>query len=63
MAATRKNNNLRQSEYEVHQIGPKNTESQNLSFQAFEGEVVGMTYICVQRRVTDGFCFLLKLYF
>jgi hypothetical protein len=53
----------RNSEYEVHQVGPKNTESQNLSFLAFEGEVVGVTQICVQRRVVDGNFFVAQILF
>jgi hypothetical protein len=43
MAATRKKLIYRNSEYDVHQVGPKNNESQNLSFLAFEGEAVGET--------------------
>jgi hypothetical protein len=53
----------RNSEYEVHQVGPKNTESQNLSFLAFDGEDVGVTQICVQRCVTDGNCFFAQIMF
>jgi hypothetical protein len=41
------------SKYEVHQVGPKYFSSQNFSLLAFEGEAVGVTQICVQRRVTD----------
>jgi hypothetical protein len=33
------------SEYEVHQVGPKNAGSQNFSFLAFKGEAVGVTQI------------------
>jgi hypothetical protein len=33
------------SEYEVHQVGPKKTGSQNFSFLAFKGEAVGVTQI------------------
>jgi hypothetical protein len=45
------------SQNEVHQVGPKNAGSQNLSFLAFEGETVCVTQICVHRRVTDGIFF------
>jgi hypothetical protein len=51
------------SKYEVHQVGPKYSRSQNFSLLAFEGEAVGVTQICVQRRVTDGRFFLLKTCF
>jgi hypothetical protein len=51
------------SEYEVHQVGSENTESQNLSFLAFEGENEGVTQICVQRRVTDGKIFFAQIMF
>jgi hypothetical protein len=45
------------SEYEMHQVGLKNAGNQNFSFLTFEGEAVGVTQICVPRRVTDGFIF------
>jgi hypothetical protein len=51
------------SEYEVHQVGPKNTKSQHLSFLAFEGEAVGVTQTCVQRRVTAGKFFFAQIMF
>jgi hypothetical protein len=53
----------RNSEYEVHQVGPKNTESQNLSFLAIEGEAASVTQICVQLRVTDGKIFFAQIMF
>jgi hypothetical protein len=53
----------RNSEYEVHQVGPKNTESQNSSFLAFEGEAVGVTQICVKRRATHGNFFIAQIMF
>jgi hypothetical protein len=63
MAATRKKIIYRNSEHEVHQVGPKNTENQNLSFLAFKGEAVGVTQICVQQRVTDGKFFFAHIMF
>jgi hypothetical protein len=33
------------SEYEVHQVGPKDYGSQNFSFLARKGEAVGMVHI------------------
>jgi hypothetical protein len=52
------------SKYEVHQVGPKYSRSQNFSLLAFEGEAVGVTQICVQRRVTDGrFFFAQNMFF
>jgi hypothetical protein len=33
------------SEYEVHQVGPKNAGSQNFSYLVSKGEAVGVTQI------------------
>jgi hypothetical protein len=52
------------SKYEVHQVCPKYSRSQNFSLLAFEGEAVSVTQIWVQRRVTDGkFFFAQNMFF
>jgi hypothetical protein len=61
-----KDSKFQNSEYEVHQVGPKDYVSRNFRFLAFKGtDLVSrqITATATQQRVTDGFYFIGQIIF